>query len=173
MDSTLLESPQLPVAKAEDQQLTFWPALAVAEKAFVAAYIKNTYSLREACGELGISTVVGKKYLQKNDVSKAIAEVQHDLDNIDYLNERWVKAQLMRLYPMTIGDEPVPIVTNTGEEIMANKFYPEVAMKIIEYVAPKAHRSVVDVSITNITKLSDEQLEAIAAKGMGRVVSEQ
>jgi hypothetical protein len=79
----------------------------------------------------------------------------------------------MRLYPMAIGDEPVPIVTNTGEEIMAHKFYPEVAMKVIEYIAPKTQRSVVDISVTNITKLSDEQLEAIAAKGMGRVVSEQ
>jgi len=173
MDSTLTESPQ-PLAKtAEDQQLTFWPTLAVAEKAFAVAYIKNSYSLRDACGELGITAAAGKKHLQKSDVSKAIVEVQQDLDNIDYLNERWVKAQLMRLYPMAIGDEPVPIVTNTGEEIMARKFFPEVAMKVIEYIAPKTQRSVVDISVTNITKLSDEQLEAIAAKGMGRVVSEQ
>jgi hypothetical protein len=45
-------------------------------------------------------------------------------------------------------------------------------MRVIEYVAPKAQKSTVNISINNINKLTDEQLEEIACRGM-RVVSEQ
>jgi len=48
-------------------------------------------------------------------------------------------------------------------------------MRIVEYVAPKAQKTpAVNVNINNIGRLSDEQLERIAAAGIaGTVVSEQ
>ena len=111
--------------------------------------------------------------LRKVTIRRAIGEVQHELDGIDFLNHAWVKAQLLRLYPMVLGDEPVPYITASGEEATGRKFDAGAAMRIIEYVAPKTQRQEVNININNINKLSDEQLEAIAAKGLERVVSEQ
>lgn len=111
--------------------------------------------------------------LRKVTIRRAIGEVQHELDGIDFLNEKWVKAQLLRLYPMVLGDEPVPYITASGEEAEGRKFDAGAAMRIIEYVAPKAQKSTLSITVNNINKLSDEQLEELAAKGMGRVVSEQ
>ncbi len=149
-----------------------WPALLPDEQAFVAAYVENSYSLLLACGALGKSKVEGERLLKKVGIRRAVAEVQHELDGIDFLNEKWVKAQLLRLFPMVMGDEAVPMVTAMGEEMEVKKFSPDIAMRIIEYVAPKAHKPAVSISINNINKLSDEQLAEIAMKGM-RVVSEQ
>lgn len=154
------------------QTLTYWPALQPDEQAFVAAYVENSYSVPEACTALKISRGTGAKMLKNVTIRKAISEVQETLDGIDFLNERWVKAQLLRIFPMAMGDEPVPMVTATGEEIEARKFYPDVAMKIVEYVAPKAQKASVNISINNIGRLSDAELERIAMSG-GRIVSEQ
>ena len=155
------------------QTLIYWPELSVREQAIVAAYVENAYSVGEASEALQCGRGEVAALLRKPNVRRAVAEVQQELDGIDYLNEKWVKAQLLRLYPMVIGDEPVPVVTNTGEQVSVNKFYPDIAMRVIEYVAPKAQKSSVNININNINKLSDEQLEEIAAKGMGRIVSEQ
>lgn len=161
------------VPEVEQQTLIYWPGLSVDEKAFVAAYIENGYSLLLACEALKCSKQRGAALLRKVPIRKAIAEVQEELDGIDFLNEKWVKAQLLRLYPMAIGDEPVPVVTNTGEEMEVRKFYPDIAMRVLEYVAPKAQKTTLNINVNNVSKLTDEQLEQIAAKGMGRVVSEQ
>jgi hypothetical protein len=155
------------------QTLIYWPELSVKEQAIVAAYVENAYSVAGASEALQCGRGEVAALLRKPNVRRAVAEVQAELDGIDFLNERWVKAQLLRLYPMVIGDEPVPVVTNTGEEVDARKFYPDIAMRVIEYVAPKAQKSSVNININNINKLTDEQLEEIAAKGMGRIVSEQ
>jgi hypothetical protein len=104
--------------------------------------------------------------LAKPDVKRAIFEVQTQLDDIDFLNEKWVKTQLLRIFPMAMGDEDVPIVTQAGEEMMVKKFYPDIAMRVLEYVAPKAQKSTVAVTINNVTKLSDAQLEQIANRGV-------
>jgi len=166
MDSTAL---------VVQQTLTYWPVLRQDEQAFVAAYIENSYSLPLACGAIGKNTSEGKRLLQRTEIKRAISEVQAELDGIDFLNEKWVKAQLLRLFPMVMGDEPVPVVTQAGEEMEVCKFNPEVAMRIVEYVAPKAQKTpAVNVNINNIGRLSDEQLERIAAAGIaGTVVSEQ
>ena len=160
----------LPTTRAE---LIYWPKLQPAEQAFVAAYVENAYSLPEACRALKISQGAGAGMLRKVTIRRAIGEVQHELDGIDFLNHAWVKAQLLKLYPMVIGDEPVPYITASGEEAIGRKFDAGAAMRIIEYVAPKTQRQEVNININNINKLSDEQLEAIAAKGLERVVSEQ
>jgi hypothetical protein len=161
-----------PLEQAGNQTLTYWPALSVNEKAIVAAYIENSYSVKETAAALRCGSGEISRMLKQPAVRRAIAEVQKELDGIDFLNERWVKAQLLRLYPMVIGDEPVPTVLNTGEEVEVRKFYPDIAMRVIEYVAPKAQKASVNISINNINKLTDEQLEEIACRGM-RVVSEQ
>lgn len=172
MNSPALQS-NVPETLTTNQTLIYWPSLSVNEKAFVAAYVENAYSLPEACTALKMDRGVANKMLRSVTVRKAIGEVQHELDGIDFLNEKWVKAQLLRLFPMVMGDEPVPYITNQGEEVEGKKFDAGTAMRIIEYVAPKAQKSTVSITVNNINKLSDEQLEEIAAKGMGRVVSEQ
>lgn len=177
MSSTQTESPAgnppLP-ATVEQPHLIYWPALLPDEQAFVAAYIDNHYSLALTAEALRSNKGALGALLRKTEVKGAIKEVQGALDNVDFLNEAWVKSQLMRLYPMVIGDEPVPMVTQMGDEVSVRKFFPEVAMKIVEYVAPKASKApAVNISITNMGRLSDEELERIAMRGAGRVVSEQ
>lgn len=160
------------VNNADQQTLIYWPALRPDEQAFVAAYVENSYSLSLACEELRLNKGVGSQLLKKVEIRRAVSEVQVILDGIDFLNEKWVKAQLLRIFPMAMGDEPVAMVTQSGEEMEARKFYPDIAMRIVEYVAPKTQKAAVNININNINKLSDEQLAEIAMKGM-RVVSEQ
>jgi hypothetical protein len=100
--------------------------------------------------------------------------VQSELDGLDFMNDLWVRAQLLRLYPMAMGDEPVPFISPAGQEAEGRKFDGNLAMKIIEYVAPKTQKAPsVNININNIGRLSDADLEKIAAQGAGRVVSEQ
>ena len=127
----------------------------------------------DACAAVGISNEVGKKWLRTVTIQRAIGEVQHELNGIDFLNEAWVKAQITRLFPMVMGDEEVPFITPAGEEATGRKFDASSAIKILEYVAPKKTAPAVSININNINKLSDEQLEQLAMKGMERVVSEQ
>lgn len=152
--------------------LTYWPALSVGEKAFVAAYIENAYSVAGACDALKINRSIGNALVRNVTIRKAISEIQTELDGIDFLNEKWVKAQLLRIFPIAMGDEPAPTVLNTGEEVTVRKYDGNLAMKIVEYVAPKTQKQSVNITVNNINKLTDEQLEEIAIRGM-RVVSEQ
>lgn len=132
----------------------------------MTAYLENDYSIASVQSAIGLSFAACKKLLAKPDVKRAIFEVQTQLDDIDFLNEKWVKTQLLRIFPMAMGDEDVPMVTQAGEEIMAKKFYPDIAMRVLEYVAPKTQKSTVAVTINNINKLSDAQLEQIAGRGV-------
>ena len=179
MSSTALESPAeretafMLDPTAGKRILTYWPVLSNDEKAFAVAYIDNAYSIAGAARTLGIARASCDQMFRNQAVKRAISEVQDALDGIDFLNEKWVKAQLLRIFPMAMGDEPVAMVTNTGEEINACKFYPDIAMRVIEYVAPKKTAPTVSVTINNLNKLTDAQLEELAAKGLERVVSDQ
>ena len=122
---------------AEQEQLTYWPALSVDEKAFVVSYIENSYSANMAAEALGWGKNRCYAMLRDKNIRAAIKEVQDSLGEIDFLNEKWVKSQLLRLMPMVMGDEPVPVVTNTGEQTEARIFKPDIAMRVVEYVAPR------------------------------------
>ena len=144
-----------PVNRAMEQgqqTLTYWPTLSEQEQAFVAAYVESTYNLREAAREVGLSEGRCRTLLIDPNVKKAVKEVQEAIGGIDFMNEKWVKSQMLRLFPMVMGDEPVPLVDNTGCEIQVRKFNPEMAFKIMEYVAPKNTKVEHEVKVTQITR---------------------
>lgn len=135
MNSTLMA-----VSRAEEQgqqMLTSWPTLDDKQQAFVVAYVENGYSIAAASEALELPVVECRRFLNVPGIRKAVTEVQEALGDIEFLNEKWVKAQLLRLFPMVMGEEEVPLVDNTGCQIQARVFKPEVAMKVLEYVAPK------------------------------------
>ena len=171
MSSTLMESAGeketafMLDPTAGKRMLTYWPNLSLAEKAFAIAYIEGSYSVHNAVVALGITRKQADEMFRNQAVKRAISEIQSELDGIDFLNEKWVKAQLLRIFPMAMGDEAVPMVTNTGEEVFAKKFYPDIAMRVVEYVAPKKTAPAINVNINNINKLTDAQLEEIALAG--------
>jgi len=136
MTSTAMERAEQSLVAAVEQPI-YWPKLLVNEQAFVASYVENGYSLTESAQALSVPVKELKALLNRADVRRAITEVQAELDSIDFLNEKWVKTQLLRLYPKVMGDEPVPMVNNLGEEMEARKFMPDIVMRIMEYVAPK------------------------------------
>jgi len=117
--------------------LIYWPTLAVAEQAFVAAYVENNYSLAETSRALEIGTHTLQKLLNKPAIRRAITEVQNDIDSLDFMNEKWVKTQLLKLFPKVMGEEAVPVVNALGDEMEVRKFMPDIAMRILEYVHPK------------------------------------
>lgn len=160
------ESGQLDLAQEpEKATLTCWSSLSPAERAFTAAYVQNSYSLRDAAADLQISQAAARKYLQNPDVMRAVTEVQSQLSDIDFLNEKYVRAQLLKLYPKFIGEEDVPFITNTGEQGGGRKFFPEAALKVLEYIAPKKMTPSITINMGNLQKISDEELERIAFKG--------
>jgi len=137
------------------------------ERAFVICYVESGYNLSATVRETGGSVAQAKKMMAVPEVRKAILEVQEDIDSIDFLNEKWVKAQILRLFPMVMGDEETPALDSRGEQVFVRQFSPSVAMKILEYVAPKK-ASGVSVTVNTgaeFTGMSDEQLdEFIKAK---------
>ena len=149
----------------EKATLTCWSGLSAPEKAFVAAYLENSYSVRDAAADLQISAPAARKHLQNPDVLRAVSEVQSQLSDIDFLNEKYVRAQLLKLYPKFIGEEDVPFITNTGEQGEGRKFFPEAALKVLEYIAPKKTQPAVTINVGNLQKISDAELERIAFKG--------
>lgn len=170
MNSLIPAREQNPVLPSTPAMLTYWPSLRPDEQAFVAAYVENHYSLPEACVALKLNSAAGAKMLRNVTIRRAISEVQEAMDGIDFLNERWVKSQLLKLYPKVIGEEPVPYISSAGEQSEGLKFDANAALKIIEYVAPKSTKASVNININNIGRLSDAELERIATNG---VVSEQ
>jgi hypothetical protein len=125
-ESTSLELPQN------------WLNLSVEEKAFAVAYVEASYSLAGAAAALSIPVSKCQKMLGSPLVRKAVHEVQSALGEIDFLNEKWVREQLLKLYPKLVGEEAVPLLDNQGMQVEARKFYPEAALKVLEYVAPKS-----------------------------------
>ena len=142
-------------------------ALTDRERSLVVCYVESGYNLTATVRESGIPSAEAKKMMAIPGVRKAILEVQEDIDSIDFLNEKWVKAQLLRLFPMVMGDEETPALDSRGEQVFVRQFSPSVAMKILEYVAPKK-ASGVSVTVNTgaeFTGMSDEQLdEFIKAK---------
>lgn len=119
---------------ADQAQLINWQSLSSDEQAFVASYIENGYSMVAAAEALELEQAVTKKYWNNKSVRAAIAEVQAELDNIDFLNERWVKAQIIRLMPKVLGEESVPMVDKEGSASLAKKFFPAEAINLIKMV---------------------------------------
>lgn len=155
--------------------LTYWPQLSSDEQAFCVAYVENSYSLTLAADALHWNSAKCRALLQSRVVRGAVKEVQDAIGEIDFLNEKWVKAHLLRLMPMVMGDEPVPMVTGQGEEITACVFKPEIAMRIVEYVDPKKAAIPVNVKIDrseSLDRLSDlaERLVALQSQVKGRVI---
>jgi phosphoribosylaminoimidazole carboxylase (NCAIR synthetase) len=124
--------------KTENTQINInWQSLSTNEKAFVVSYIENSYSLESVSGDLGVSVLALRKLLSRSDIRKAISEVQAEQAEITFLNEKWVKTQLLKLYPKVVGEEDVPFINGNGDEMMIRRFYPDIAMRVIEYVVPK------------------------------------
>lgn len=142
-------------------------ALTDRERSLVVCYVESGYNLTATVRESGIPSAEAKRMMAVPGVRKAILEVQEDIDSIDFLNEKWAKAQLLRLFPMVMGDEEVPALDSRGGQICVKQFYPAVAMKILEYVAPKK-ASGVSVTVNTgaeFNGMTDEQLdEFIKAK---------
>ena len=136
-------------------------ALTDRERSLVVCYVESGYNLTATVRESGVSSAEAKKMMAIPGVRKAILEVQEDIDSIDFLNEKWVKAQILRLFPMVMGDEETPALDSRGEQVFVRQFSPSVAMKILEYVAPKK-ASGVSVTVNTgaeFTGMSDEQLD--------------
>ena len=115
-----------------------WLQLSVDEKAFAVAYVENTYSVTAAASAIGMTPSKCQKMLTNPKVRKAIHEVQSALGEIDFLNDKWVREQLLKLYPKLVGEESVPLVDSSGLPFEAKKFFPEAAIKVLEYVSPKS-----------------------------------
>ena len=145
--------------------LTYWPTLAADEQAFVASYVGNSYNMTATSDELGIPISHLRKMLSAPAVKKAVTEVQEAMGDIDFLNEKWVKTQLLRIFPMVMGDEEVPMVDSTGCQIHARKFVPDVAVKILEYVVPKKAPTV-QIDIHNTIDLRSAVEEGQARRAM-------
>ena len=151
--------------EAEKPTLTYWPTLAADEQAFVASYVGNSYNMTATSEELCLPITYLRKMLSTNAVKKAVTEVQESMGDIDFLNEKWVKTQLLRIFPMVMGDEEVPMVDATGCQIMARKFVPDVAVKILEYVVPKKAPTV-QIDIHNTIDLRSAVEEGNARRAM-------
>lgn len=135
-----------------DKSPKYWPTLAVDEQAFVASYVGNAYSLAATSEELELPIAHLRRMLSVPNIKKAVTEVQEAMGDIEWLNEKWVKTQLLRIFPMVMGDEEVPMIDSTGCQIHARKFVPDVAVKILEYVSPKK-APMVQIDITNTIDL--------------------
>lgn len=128
-------------SEVQNQMRPCWSTLSDEKKAFVVAYLDNGYSVGKASEATRIDLSICKRYLQIPSVRVAIKEIQSEMDDLDFLNEKWVKTQLMMMFPKVIGEEPVPYVNSEGTQIEARRFYPDIAMKIMEYIVPKDSKS--------------------------------
>ena len=144
-----METQESPLDRPPQTQ-TSWQGLSIDEKAFVAAYLENSYSLSDAAEALGETITALRRLLNRSDIRKAITEVQAEQESITFLNEKWVKTQLLKLYPKVIGEEDVPFVNGNGEETNIKRFYPDIAMRILEYVVPKDTKEK-EVAATNFS----------------------
>lgn len=163
MTSTqMVERASLPAEGQE--QLIYWPTLSTDEQAFVAAYVENSYSVKLTADALGWGSARCSALLKRPHVRRAVKEVQESIGEIDFLNESWVKAQLLRLMPMVMGDEPVPMVTSQGDQVEMCTFKPEIAMRIVEYVAPKKTGSQLTINQVNVEEMNGNRLSQLAER---------
>jgi hypothetical protein len=160
-----LDSP--PVASND---LSAFLALSESEKALVTTFVDCGYSVAETAGELGVDAVIVRQALNRPAVKQAVLEVQEQIGDIDYVNEKWFRAQVTKMIPKLLGEEEVPIVTAQGERVTAYKFFPDIALKAMEMLVPRKTTPGVVVNINNINRLSDADLEKIAAKDRNRTL---
>lgn len=111
-----------------DRQLTYnkendWPDLDLQYRAFALDYVTH-YDHMKAATNAGFSANSGLSILRKPLVSAFVAHLQSQTFVSNVITEDFIRAQWLNLIPKLAGQEEVPIVTGTGEQVYAEKFYP-------------------------------------------------
>jgi len=104
--------------------------LTAQRKAFCITYVTNGYNHREAAEDSGFSPNTGVSLKREPLIASYISHLQNKYLAESIVTKQSLDVQLDQLEDIAMGRVSAPIVTGSGEEIMAYKFYADLAMKI-------------------------------------------
>lgn len=111
------------------------------ERAFAIEYITNGFNQSKAAKKVGLNS--GRKALSNPSVAKFIANLQNEYLAEAIVTKNTISGMLDRLEDIAMGDEQAYMVDALGEAVLVNKFYPDLAVKILDRKA-KLHGIIKD-----------------------------
>jgi len=100
-----------------------WPDLKPNEKTFAFNYMQHFNHNRAARDAGWKSAGYGLKLLRDPLVSAFIGFLKDELQERTLIDAEFVQSQWLELLPKLNGEEDIPLITSSGEEIMARKFH--------------------------------------------------
>ncbi|REK56689.1 MAG: hypothetical protein DWQ49_09975 [Bacteroidetes bacterium] len=118
----------------ERNKLDGWVDLDSKRKAFAMRYIID-YDHRTAAEESGFSPNIAMSLLREPLTAAFISELQKEKGLSNIVTSDFIKTQFVNLIPYLSGQIEVPIVTGSGEQIEARKFYPGELVNVLKELA--------------------------------------
>lgn len=146
-----------------------WPDLPTQHKGFLLKYVES-YSIKEAAGEVGLSTNTGSKILRDPLALAYLNEVQSVLAQRSVINRDFVNMQWLKLLPKVMGEEEVEIVdAKSGMAFRAKEFNANAAAKVLTELS-KSTNFYADGSGGTAAVTVNINLEALGMAGKEKVV---
>lgn len=111
-----------------------WPDLEPVEKAFAYNYIIH-YDHRKAANDVGLNPGSGLNIRRKPLVSAFISFLQDKEITSSLVTKDFVDTQHLRLFEIATGQVAVPHITARGLQFTAPKFYPDLAIRVLNEMA--------------------------------------
>ena len=100
-----------------------WEDLTHEQKAFAYEYLNNGFNHNKAASTLGLGKSAGRRLLANPLVRAFINHLQEETQSHSLVTKQFVDAVYMNLLPKLMGEEKVNIVTASGAEMQAKKFF--------------------------------------------------
>jgi hypothetical protein len=107
----------------ERERLDGFPTLDPIQRQLAIEFVIAGSTLKQLAVTLDVPLTAVRRMLADPFLRAFISDLQKEMAVHRLINEQWVEAQILKNLPKFEGDEPIPVVTRDGLEVMRNKFH--------------------------------------------------
>jgi hypothetical protein len=122
-------APDLPVtfesraAFVERERLAGFPSINPIQRQVALEFVLSGATLKALAQQLDYPLAQVQRMFGDPILRAFITELQKEFAAHRLLTEQWVESQILKNMPKFEGEEPIPVVTREGEQVLRNKFH--------------------------------------------------
>lgn len=101
-----------------------WQDLDSRNRAIADAFVASFYDYRKTARSLGVAPDVVRKALSDPLAQAYVDELRREDSALALVSKEFVVGRLLEMIPKLAGEEPVPHVLASGEEVTVKRFFP-------------------------------------------------
>jgi hypothetical protein len=110
-------------ADVEHERLAGFPTLDAIQRQLAIEFVISGATLKALADTLDLSLPMIRRLMADPILRAFISDLQKEMAVHRLINEQWVEAQILKNLPKFEGEEPIPVVTRDGDQVMRNKFH--------------------------------------------------